>query len=204
MRFKKRSGVSPVIAELLLIAITVAIGTLVYSFASTAFGGFGSGFSNLVQNAGGQLSENVIVEQVYFLQNSTGNSPAGSCPSTAVPVQVGECAGDIFLGNVGSNTAIINSIFVDNVSGIPSSVVSSSNLKFWGHSTILTGAGDKYNVVLPAALPGCAPATCLISIAPGQTVMLRFVTTDPLVPGTTYSFTLITARGNQIVAYEKA
>jgi flagellin-like protein len=202
LRFKKRSGVSPVIAELLLIAITVAIGTLVYSFASTAFGGFGSGFSNLVQNAGGQLSENVVVEQVYFLQNSTGNG--GSCPVTAVPVQAGECAGDIFLGNVGSNTAIINQIYVDNVSGIPSSVVTSANLKFWGHSVILIGAGDKYNVALPAALAGCAPATCLISIAPGQTVMLRFVTTDPVVPGTTYSFTLITARGNQIVAYEKA
>lgn len=190
------------IAELLLIAITVAIGTLVYSFASTAFGGFGSGFSNLVQNAGGQLSENVIVEQVYFLQNSTGNG--SSCPASAVPAQVGECAGDIFLGNAGSNTAVINQIFVDNVSGIPSSVVSSSNFKFWAHSLVLTGSGDKYNVPLPAALTACAPATCLISIAPGQTVMLRFVTTDPVVPGTTYSFTLITARGNQIVAYEKA
>ena len=44
-RRKRRHAVSPVIAELLLIVITVAIGTLVYSFASTAFGGFGSGFS---------------------------------------------------------------------------------------------------------------------------------------------------------------
>ncbi len=72
MRFKKRRAVSPVIAELLLIVITVAIGTLVYSFASTAFGGFGAGFSNLVQNAGGQLTEDVIVEQVSFFTTAPG------------------------------------------------------------------------------------------------------------------------------------
>lgn len=112
LAFHEEARVSPVIVELLLIVITVAIGTLVYSFASTAFGGFGAGFSNLVQNAGSQLTENVVVEQVYFLHNDTGI--ADSC---GIPL---ECAGDIFIGNSGSNTATINDVFVTNVnSGAP-------------------------------------------------------------------------------------
>ena len=196
MRLTKRRAVSPVIAELLLIVITVAIGTLVYSFASTAFGGFGAGFSNLVQNAGGQLTENVVVEQVSFLHNSTGN--AGTCPVAT------ECSGDIFIGNSGSNTAVITAVFVTNVSA--NSPVSTHNFEFWGYKALpLPG---KYNIALPvlggAVLPGCSPAICVVSIAPGQTVMLRFITSDAAVPGSTYAFTFITARGNQIVAYEKA
>jgi flagellin-like protein len=190
LRLTKRRAVSPVIAELLLIVITVAIGTLVYSFASTAFGGFGAGFSNLVQNAGGQLTENVVVEQVTFLHNSTGN--AGTCPIAT------ECSGDIFIGNSGSNTAVITAVFVTNVSA--NAPVSSNDFKFWGYNAV----PDKYNIgPMPVVQPGCS-AGCYVSIAPGQTVMLRFITTDPAVPGSTYAFTFITARGNQIVAYEKA
>jgi len=201
LQFKKRRAVSPVIAELLLIVITVAIGTLVYSFASTAFGGFGAGFSNLVQNAGGQLTENVVVEQVYFFHNSTGN--AGGCtapPGPVVPGQKGECGGDIFIGNSGSNTAIVNQIFATNVTAVPSTPVSiPTNLEFWAYDNVL----HTWSIALPALRPGCT-ANCILSIAPGQTLMLRFQTTDPVIPGMTYAFILVTARGNQIVAYEKA
>ncbi|MGD0638307.1 MAG: archaellin/type IV pilin N-terminal domain-containing protein [Nitrososphaerales archaeon] len=191
MRLTKRRAVSPVIAELLLIVITVAIGTLVYSFASTAFGGFGAGFSNLVQNAGGQLTENVVIEQVTFLHNSTGN--AGTCPVAT------ECSGDIFIGNSGSNTAVITGVFVTNVTG--NSAVSSRNFEFFAYNPLPV---DKYNIgPLPMLLASCS-VSCFVSIAPGQTVMLRFFTSDPAVPGSTYAFTFITGRGNQIVAYEKA
>jgi flagellin-like protein len=203
LQFKKRRAVSPVIAELLLIVITVAIGTLVYSFASTAFGGFGAGFSNLVSNAGGQLTENLVVEQVYFLHNSTGS--AGGCPAS-MPAQTGECAGDIFIGNSGSNTIIVNQIFVTNVTA-SSAVSLPGNFAFFGYSNTL----HTWTVALPNTTPpstdtvltGCT-AKCFLSIAPGQTVMLRFLTMDPAKAGTTYAFTFITSRGNQIVAYEKA
>jgi flagellin-like protein len=182
LRFKKRRAVSPVIAELLLIVITVAIGTLVYSFASTAFGGFGAGFSNLVQNAGSQLTENVVVDQVAFLHNDSGIANGCGAPL--------ECAGDIFVGNAGSNTATINEIYATNVtSGTP---LGSSDIQFSVYCP-----GHKYVSPCPSA-PGP------ISIAPGQTIMVRFETTTPVASGSTYAFTLITARGNQIVAYEKA
>jgi hypothetical protein len=186
-----------VIAELLLIVITVAIGTLVYSFASTAFGGFGAGFSNLVQNAGSQLTENVVIEQVYFLHNSTGS--AGGCVPAPGPYsgQTGECAGDIFIGNSGSNIAYINEIIVTNVTS-STPVSAPANFEFFAYN----GPINHYNKLLPVG--GICTSTCFVSIAPGATYMLRFETRDPLVAGTTYAFTFITARGNEIVAYEKA
>lgn len=181
------------IAELLLIVITVAIGTLVYSFASTAFGGFGAGFSNLVQNAGGQLSENLVVDQVYFLHNSS--IPPYAC--------TGECTGDIFLSNSGSNTVVVNQIYLTNVTG-DSPVSSPFNFQLLAYGVNPSPPpASIYVTLLPAVQPGCASA-CVISIPPGQTMMLRFQMADPLVAGSTYALTLITARGNEILAYEKA
>ncbi len=109
-RRKRRHAVSPVIAELLLIVITVAIGTLVYSFASTAFGGFGSGFSNLVQNAGQQLSENIAIEKVFFYNGVTNNT---SCASFNPGPS--HCGGVLYVRNTGVNPVLIEAVYLGNV-----------------------------------------------------------------------------------------
>jgi hypothetical protein len=148
-----------VIAELLLIVITVSIGTLVYSFASTAFGGFGAGFSNLVQEAGNQLAENVVVEQIHFFVNGT-------------------VGGDLYLRNVGANTAVVLKIYVVDISPT-------------GVTTVVASATEPY-----------LPANGL-SMAPGTSATLKF-TFNSINLGDTYAFTLVTGRGNQVVGYEKA
>ena len=210
MRMKKRA-VSTIIAELLLIVITVSIGTLVYSFASTAFGGFGAGFSNLVQDQGNKLSENLVVEQVYFFTNST------SCRSS-----VTECSGDLFVRNTGANTLTISEIFVTNVTAntpvhacTTSPCTPNSNLIFWAWNPTTS----TYGVTLPNAastsglppasswyayLQACTVAPCIAGIAPGQSLQIYFTTQDSVVPGTVFAFTLVSARGNLYVAYEKA
>ncbi len=88
--------------------ITVAIGTLVYSFASTAFGGFGSGFSNLVSNAGQQLSETLVPEQAYFFTNSTISCVAGA-------PQLASCGGVLYVRNTGLNPIAIQEIYMTNI-----------------------------------------------------------------------------------------
>lgn len=210
MRMKKR-GVSTIIAELLLIVITVSIGTLVYSFASTAFGGFGAGFSNLVQNEGNSLSENLVVEQVYFFTNST------ACP-TGVTI----CSGDLFVRNTGSNTLTISEVFVTNVTAntpvhtcTTNPCTPNSNLIFWAWNPTTSS----YGVTLPntaatsglppasawyAYLQACSATPCVAGIAPGQSLQLYFTTHDSIVSGTVFAFTLVSGRGNQYVAYEKA
>jgi flagellin-like protein len=195
----KRRGVSPIIAELLLIVITVAIGTLVYSFASSAFGGFGAGFSNLVQEAGNQLAENVVVEQVYFV-----NAANVTCPN--------QC-GDLYIRNTGSNTAMIDTIYMTNVTA-SSAITPDPNptidcpltpLKGDVCFNIYNGAPD-YNGQISQSTP--------ISLAPGIAVMVRFnlpigssvydkANHISCIPGTVYAFVLVTGRGNQFVAYQK-
>jgi len=90
----RRRAVSTIIAEMLLIAMTVALGTIVYSFASTSFGAFGNGFTQLVSGAGDALSEHVIVEQVYFFTNQTG--------------------GDLYIRNVGLKNTSLVAMYVSN------------------------------------------------------------------------------------------
>ena len=166
MKTMKRSGVSNIIAELLLIAMTVAIGTLVYSFASTAFSSFGSGFTGLVSSSGDTLSEHIVVEQVYLFTNSTG--------------------GDIYVRNVGPNTATIMQIFVANVTAATGVPLCSS-----------TTPPPCASVQWPADFP-----TAPITIKPDSFVQIKVVYTPD--SGSTYAFTLVTALGNEVTAYEKA
>jgi len=184
----RRRGVSTIIAELLLIVITVSIGTLVYSFASTAFGGFGAGFSNLVQNAGNQLAENVVVEQTYFINfNSTA-----SCPVTST-------CGDLFIRNVGSNTATISNAYLTNITL---------------NAPINLGAAAQCppNPIPPNPLLICYDTYAAggyvspfagYQLPPGTSVLVRFNINAAVHPGTVYAFVLVTGRGNQFVAYEK-
>jgi flagellin-like protein len=185
----KRRGVSSIIAELLLIVITVSIGTLVYGFASTAFGGFGAGFSNLVQGAGSQLAENVVIEQVYFITATN---------STSCPV----ACGDLFLRNVGANTVTIQAIYlIDITADLPNGTATCNNPspppftpppKEQVCYNTYTGLTDIYNNQLSA-----------LSLSPTQGVMVRFNFGVAPHPGNVYSFTIVTGRGNQFVGYEK-
>jgi hypothetical protein len=213
-----------VIAELLLIVITVALGTLVYSFASTAFGGFGSGFSNLVQNAGEQLQENLVVEQVYFFNtNNTVYQVSGpSCNAAATTDQ--QCGGVMFVRNVGAYPILLETVYLGNISasGALSTVASStlhpdcySNNMTQGSVCFALWNGAKY-------LNDFLPMTSSNEIMPGHVATIRFVlpvdtTGDALCAtntpptwcavvhgGTVYAFTLVTSRGNEFVAYEKA
>lgn len=99
MVLKRRVAVSTIIAELMLLGIVVALGTIVYTFASTAFGNFGSGFSGVISNAGDALSERIVIEQVSF-------SP---CPG-----QTNQQA-CIYVRNVGQLDVTVVSVYVTDL-----------------------------------------------------------------------------------------
>ena len=187
---RNRRAVSPVIAELLLIVITVALGTLVYSFASTAFGGFGSGFSNLVQNAGQQLSENIVVEQAYFYNSVANNS--GCSSADAGPTH---CGGVLFVRNTGSAPVLIDDIFIGNVTSsasepittVPASTTfcSSNSLTPANIATATSGQICFYQFATagpPAVVcggnPYCndeIPMTVTNEIMPGGVAIIHFI-----------------------------
>ena len=71
MRLGKRKGLSPIIAELLLVAITVGAGTTIFYFGSSTVGNKASGFSVLFGNAADAAKEAYVVEQTQFNTSST-------------------------------------------------------------------------------------------------------------------------------------
>ena len=66
MKVSKRRGLSPIIAELILIAITVVIGTTVFYVGSAAVGGYANGFSLLFGKGAGAAQEIYVVEYAQF------------------------------------------------------------------------------------------------------------------------------------------
>lgn len=63
-----RSGVSPVVAAVLMTAIIVVLGTVVVLWGISAFGLFGQGIETYYKIRSEQLMENIIIEYVQFIE----------------------------------------------------------------------------------------------------------------------------------------
>jgi len=87
MKFQRRTAISPVIASLLLIAIAVAAGIIVYIYVNSLSGG-------LAQGGGQQVSERLQMQSYNF------QSPVATC---ACPQKVLDI---VFLNSGGSSTQI--------------------------------------------------------------------------------------------------
>lgn len=115
MLFTKRAGVSTIIAELMLLAVVVALGTIVYALASNAFGNFGLGFAGAVSNAGDSLSERIVVEQVTFSPCPNGSNQqaclyvrnVGQEEVTIVALYVTDQTTNVFVGSQSINAQIL-------------------------------------------------------------------------------------------------
>ena len=66
----RRRGVSPIIAELLLIAVTVSLGTTVFFFGTTYIGQFANGFALVFGNSGKAAQELFVAENTQFTTTS--------------------------------------------------------------------------------------------------------------------------------------
>lgn len=66
MRFRERRAVSEVVSTLLLIAIVVTLGVLVFTFASGGLGSLTGNFAGLISSQGTAVAEHDVVEQVSF------------------------------------------------------------------------------------------------------------------------------------------
>jgi|SRR5579875_1581799 len=102
------SGISEIVATVLMLAIVVGLSIVLLSYASTGLFSFASGFTNLLSNSGDALSEQVVIEQITF--NKTGS----------------QLGANIYVRNVGSVTAYVAAIYVQNLTS--SSFVTSVQL----------------------------------------------------------------------------
>jgi len=146
-----RKAVSPIIATLLLIAIAVAAGIIVYVFTSSLSG-------NLAQGGGQQVSEQVSMDAYSF----------PSTPGTA-PV--------IVLRNVGSGSVSINQMFFDGgLCQATTALCSYTTITTAGLCT--TAVANTVPVVCPAS--AYTQVTLALSAAQtaGTSHLIRCVTSD--------------------------
>jgi archaeal type IV pilus assembly protein PilA len=163
MRPRKQSiGVSPIIATLLLIAITVAAGIIVYVFVSGTVGG-------LTQGGGRQTGQQVELTAYSFTPLSgSGLTCNGNGTVT------GPCL-TISLKDSGGSAVTIDSIFFDGQKLTPNSALTTTpiTLNTEGNSNVLIaqavgGSGTKgWYAGLPTGLTGGSSHTLKIVTANG-------------------------------------
>ncbi len=100
MRFTRRRAVSPIIATLLLIAIAVAAGIIVYVFTNSIAG-------SLTQGGGQQVSDQVSMDAYTFSATSSPTCVEGSGTTPGPCVQ-------FVLRNTGSSSVTFGSLFFDS------------------------------------------------------------------------------------------
>lgn len=129
MRFTRRRAVSPIIATLLLIAIAVAAGIIVYVFVNSISG-------NLTQQGGQQLADQISMDAYTY--------------STANPT--------IVLRNVGSTSITINQIYVDGnlcqASGLTCTAVPNYSTGTCGGATCTAGQYEAVILTVSAQTSG--------------------------------------------------
>jgi flagellin-like protein len=70
MKVQRRRGLSPIITELLLIAVTVTIGSSLFFVASSAISNFTNGYSFLFGASANQAKEIYVVEYANFVSGT--------------------------------------------------------------------------------------------------------------------------------------
>jgi flagellin-like protein len=97
MKFQRRRGVSPIIATLLLIAIAVAAGIIVYVFVNGLAG-------NLTQGGGQQTTERLQMQSYNFVISPGSGATTCGCSGQIL---------ELFLLNSGSSTTTISAVYFD-------------------------------------------------------------------------------------------
>ena len=70
-RWKSRLGVSTVIANMLMILITLSLAAILVAWAGTSYGAFTSGSQIFFEQRGQALQERFVVENVFFNKSQT-------------------------------------------------------------------------------------------------------------------------------------
>jgi hypothetical protein len=118
-RHSKRSGISTVVETLLIVAITVTLGTFAFAFASGGLGTMSQSFANWITSSGNSISEKFVVEQVTF--TTTGGTQGadvyvrnvGAAPTTLVSVYIFDQSSNTFVSQTAISTTVNVGAFVN-------------------------------------------------------------------------------------------
>jgi len=110
--------VSEIVSTLLLVAIVVSLGALVFTFASGGLSALTGSFTGLISGQGNAVAEHFVVEQVTFTFSGTTGADVyvrncGTISSTLVSVYIVDQSTGAFVTQVTISTAANVGAFVD-------------------------------------------------------------------------------------------
>ena len=125
MRLQRRRGVSEVVGMLLMLAIVVTLGALVYAFASGGMKSLSENYANAKTGDTKAASEKFLVEQVTFTTSGTEGADVyvrnvGGIQTTLVSVYITDTTTDAFV----SQSTISVTVDVGTFADIPHATLS--------------------------------------------------------------------------------
>jgi hypothetical protein len=141
MRWRSKKGISTVVANMMMIGITLSLAAILVAWSGQSYGAFSGGSQLFYQQRGQALQENFVIEEVFM--NTTAN-----------PDQI-----FVFVRNVGLININIVAIYVNGTSLTPVSGASHGWCAFSGNSASL-GVGSVCDFSLNWPNTACLPNRC--------------------------------------------
>jgi len=141
-RLWSRRGISTVVANVMMIGITLSLAAILVAWSGQSYGAFSGGSQLYYQQRGQALQESFVIEEVFFIKTGTPNNQI-----------------DIFVRNVGLININITAIYVNGTSLTPQS--GTGYCTFSGtHPSVSIGVGFpcEFNVDWPQS--SCSPNYC--------------------------------------------
>ena len=103
--WRSRRGISTVVANMMMIGITLSLGAILVAWAGQSYGAFSGGSQLFFQQRGQALQESFVIEEVFFEKNTTNQQVF------------------VFVRNVGLININIVAIYSNGTSLTPSTVL---------------------------------------------------------------------------------
>jgi hypothetical protein len=72
MKWWSKKGISTIVANMMMIGITLSLGAILVAWAGQSYGAFSGGSGLFYQQREQALQENFVIEEVFFEKNTTG------------------------------------------------------------------------------------------------------------------------------------
>jgi len=182
MNFSRRRAVSPIIATLLLIAIAVAAGIIVYVFVNSLAG-------NLTTGGGQQTTERLQMQSFNFAMSPTGGTACTCADQLA----------EVFMLNSGASSTTVSSVYYDGtlqtlspgpLTGAGTDVAPTTGITYYdATSTYLTSsAAGRFGFSV-------AGAAGQLTVAAGGTLQIVVTLTSAPTAGTSHTIKVISSTG---------
>lgn len=190
MKFCRRRAISPIIATLLLIAIAVAAGIIVYVFVNSLAGG-------LTQGGGQQTTERLQMQSYNFQLSPPAPNSGTACGCTGQVLQM-------FLLNSGSSSTTISAVYFDGaLLSLTTPSQTNTLLTTWNNDVFTAPSSTLVNDLATTCSSGASAAVtiCFSSATPNLTyaagttgqVVITFGTA--VTAGTSHTVKIVSSTG---------